>query len=125
MVELFRLSCSSTSVIRPFLDPVTQTKLNLPASPDITSVVPASQLDTSFGGSVTFPKYGPEEHSLYWKGPEGIVALAMERERQGLEAWRKLPEAVPGSGVGRREWDYKAEESTWGVGGQGAAAAAA
>lgn len=91
----------------------------------MTAFVPPTQLDTSFGGSVVFPKYGPQEHELYWKGERGIVALALERERRGLENWRKLPEVVAGSGVGRREWDYKEGEDSWGVGGPSAETVAA
>jgi len=95
---------------------VTRTKLNLPSSTNLTAYVPASQLDTSFQGEVAFPKYTPEQHELYWRGPRGIVALAEEREKRGLENWRKLPLVNGTSRVGRREWDYKEGEETWGVG---------
>lgn len=53
---------------------------------------------------------------MYWKSERGIVALAEERERRGLENWRKLPLVNGTSRVGRREWDYKEGEETWGVG---------
>lgn len=43
------------------------------------------------------------------------MKLAEERERRGLENWRKLP-LVNGGRVGRREWDYKEGEEAWGVG---------
>lgn len=44
------------------------------------------------------------------------MALAEEREKRGLENWRKLPLVNGTSRVGRREWDYKEGEETWGVG---------
>ncbi|CED84903.1 Phosphatidylinositol transfer protein PDR16 and related proteins [Phaffia rhodozyma] len=98
-------------MITPLLDPVTRSKLILPSTPSIAEHAPTSQLESSFGGSVTWPKYGPTEHAEYWFGPTGFVALAKERQRRGLENWRKLG----GERIGRREWDWKQGEETWGV----------
>lgn len=43
------------------------------------------------------------------------MKLAEERERRGLENWRELP-LVNGGRVGRKEWDWKEGEETWGTG---------
>jgi hypothetical protein len=98
-------------IITPLLDPVTRAKLSLPGSPDLSTIAPPSQLEKSFGGAVDWGTYGPQEHAEYWLGERGIVVLAEERRRRGLEKWRTLG----GGMVGRREWDWKEGEETWGV----------
>lgn len=98
-------------VINPLIDPVTRSKLSLPDSPDLSFAVPPTQLEKTFGGQVDWGTYGEKEHAEYWLGSQGIVALAAARKQKGLEKWRTLD----GGLVGRREWDWKEGEETWGV----------
>lgn len=49
------------SAIQPFMDPVTKEKIKF--NPEMGEIVPASQLDTEFGGQYNY-KF---DHEVYWK----------------------------------------------------------
>lgn len=90
-------------LIKPFIDPVTATKLSF--DNDASKLAPKAQLEDSFGGDVHFPAYN---HAEYWEESGGMIAYALERKRKAFEMWQQL-----GGRIGIREWDYKEHEAEW------------
>ncbi|GAA5843316.1 hypothetical protein JCM5353_005272 [Sporobolomyces roseus] len=77
-------------LVSPFVDPVTKEKIRfLEGTPDATSLIPPSQLQKIFGGTVDF-QY---DHSTYFPA---LTKLCMERKRANFERWKRFGGGVCG-----------------------------
>ncbi|GAA6002228.1 hypothetical protein JCM10207_003136 [Rhodosporidiobolus poonsookiae] len=76
-------------LVGPFVDPVTKEKIRFLEKPDATALIPASQLQTIFGGSVNMDY----DHTQYFPA---LTQLCAERKAANLERWRKYGEGLCG-----------------------------
>jgi hypothetical protein len=84
------------SLVTPFVDPVTRTKMRFNPQPVVDGLFAPDQITKEWpGGEVDFVY----EHEKYWTA---LTKLSAERKAAFMNAWRKL-----GGSVGIKEWDYK------------------
>jgi hypothetical protein len=83
------------TLITPFIDPVTRTKMRFNPQAIQDGLFEKDQITTSWGGAVDMGW----DHGKYW--PK-LLELCKERREGWMKTWREM-----GGKVGLREWDYK------------------
>jgi hypothetical protein len=84
------------TIISPFIDPLTRTKMRFNPSPIKDGIFTTDQLMKEWWKGDREFVY---EHDKYW--PD-IVRITQERKQQWLACWREQ-----GGTIGLKEWDYK------------------
>ncbi|GAA5855526.1 hypothetical protein JCM8547_007872 [Rhodosporidiobolus lusitaniae] len=72
-------------LVSPFVDPITKEKIRFLDKPDATTLIPPSQLQTIFGGSINMAY----DHATYFPA---LTKLCAERKAANLKRWEQYGE---------------------------------